>query len=69
MQEGVLVYVNYNLSRGHNNTIPIQKEQSAYGGRISAAMKIFSTSSDRMLRRCAKFRFTSSFLSNLEGFS
>jgi hypothetical protein len=32
-------------------------------------MKIFSTSSDRMLRRCAKFRFTSSFLSNLEGFS
>lgn len=41
----------------------------SYGGRISAAMKIFSTSSDRMLRRCARFRFTSSFFSSLEGFS
>lgn len=32
-------------------------------------MKIFSTSSDRMLRRCARFRFTSSFFSSFEGFS
>lgn len=41
----------------------------SYGGRISAAMKIFSTSSDRMLRRWARFRFTSSFFSSLDGFS
>lgn len=41
----------------------------AYGGRISAAMKIFSTSSDSMLRRCPRFIFTSSFFSSFEGFN
>jgi len=40
-----------------------------HGGRISAAMNIFSTSSDTMLRRLARFTFTSSFFSSLEGLS
>lgn len=42
---------------------------SAYGGKISAAMKIFSTSSERMMSRLVRFRFTSSFFSSLDGFS
>lgn len=41
----------------------------AYGGKISAAINIFSTSSDRMLSKWARFRLTSSFFSSLEGFS
>lgn len=40
-----------------------------YGGSISAAMNIFSTSSERILSRCAKLVFTSSFFSNFEGFN
>lgn len=41
----------------------------AYGGKISAAINIFSTSSDRMLSKWARFRLTSSFFSSLDGFS
>lgn len=41
----------------------------SYGGRMSAAMKIFSTSSDNMLRRWARLVLTSSFFSSLEGFN
>lgn len=40
-----------------------------YGGSISAAMNIFSTSSESILSRCAKLVLTSSFFSSFEGFN